>query len=420
MRTLPIWKIKRELGRVLWQTGRTTPVLSSYLFGAIYYDLFKSHKVEKVDGKVALGTKVAIYLIFPGSGLSATHLQSLKYLNSKGYSPIVVSNLPLSEGDKDALREHCWIYLQRPNYGYDFGGYREGMRFLGSRAAQLERLLIVNDSTWFPVPNSGDWISEAENLGVDYAAAASNYGIVRPEIADFQTAIWDYRTTHPNFHYCSFALMFSQRILEHPGFQRFWRWFPMTNNKTRTVRRGEIGLSQWIIRRGFTHRATGEVISLDKELAALSDSRLHRLVENLIIPEEKRLSEIKKKLLSFESLSRADMIGLVLTTVARQGSSYALAEFAIRDRGFSFLKKSPVWLDEDASDVTIRLAQDFPGPEGTAILNEALELRARRAPRFAVPKIKKQDMAAPVGRLPGKDLLLPEESLDLAKGLAAE
>lgn len=156
----------------------------------------------------------------------------------------------------------------------------------------------------------------------------------------------------------------------------------MTSNKTRTVRRGEIGLSQWAIRRGYTHGATNDVKDLDAILNGLSDERLVRAVRNLIIPEDRKLSEIKSRMLQSGHNSRGDMINLILTTVARQGSSYALQDFSINDQGHSFLKKTPVYLDKDASDVTIRIAEGFPGPAGLTILNEALALRAQRAPQF--------------------------------------
>lgn len=79
------------------------------------------------------------------------------------------------------------------------------------------------------------------------------------------------------------------------------------------------------------------------------------------------------------SPSRQDLICLVLTCVACQGSSYALADFAINERGFPFLKKSPVWLSKEASDITLRLAGCLPGSQGAEILAEAQRLRCVKA-----------------------------------------
>lgn len=386
----PFWKLRREAARPFWQLFLLGPNLASYCFGALYYDLFQSRKVRVFEGALPPGSRTAIYLIFPNSGLKGSHLHSLRYLADNGYATIVVSNLPLSPADQKVLCDNCWVFLQRPNYGYDFGGYREGVRYLGSRINGLDRLVIVNDSTWFPVDNN-NWLDQAEKLGVDFAAAASNYGTPHPDISDFRNIKWEYKTTHRNFHYCSFAFLFSPRLVRDKGFQRFWRWFPMTNDKTRTVRRGEIGLSQWIIRRGFSHAATGNVQNLDRELAALSDERLFEVAENIIIPEDRRLGRIKQELFANGKPTRAELIGLILTTVARQGASYVLADMAIHEREFAFLKKSPVWLDEEASNITIKLASAFPSEEGAIIVKEALEIRARRAPGFSDAELTMPD-----------------------------
>lgn len=382
----PFWKIRREIFRILTKSLNPFPriwTLTTYYLSAYYYDLRHSRDVYVRPGALPEGKRVAVYLIFPSDGLLQSHLDSLNYIIRSGYTPVVVSNLPLTDQDRDRVGQLCYRYVERPNFGYDFGGYREAMKLLGYDLSRFDRLAILNDSCWFPVPGGGDWFAQAEALNVDYAGASSNYGFSRPEQEEFRTIKWDYRHDHRNFHYCSFALLVSNRLLSTRGFQKFWKRFPMTANKTRTVRRGEIGLSQWVISHGFTHGATNDVRQLDKRLESLSDERLHRALQNLVIPEEKRLSRIKKELLSGTGVSRTDIIGLILTTVARQGASYSLTDYSINDMGHAFLKKTPLYLDEDASDTTIRIVRNMPGEEGRTILSEALALRAKRAPSFA-------------------------------------
>lgn len=381
----PFWKIRREIIRIFKKT--LNPILAgrtflSYYFSSYYYDLTLSKSVKTHIGSIPKGKKVAIYLIFPSSGVLESHIDSLKYICRSGYSPIVVSNLPLTEAEIERLKRHSSACIERPNFGYDFGGYREAIKFLKYNLSGYDYLAILNDSCWFPVPGSRDWLSDAQALNVDYAGASSNYGFDRPEAVDFKEIKWDYRDSHKNFHYCSFALLISKKILASYGFRTFWKRFPMTGDKTRTVRRGEIGLSQWVIRKGYTHAVTNDVKDLDKVLDSLTTERLSRAVYNLVIPAEKTLVCIKQKMLSSGEMKRSEMIGLILTTVARQGSSYSLADFSIHEQGHSFLKKTPLYLDKDASDVTIRIAQTLPGDEGKTILREALDLRAARAPHF--------------------------------------
>jgi hypothetical protein len=206
----------------------------------------------------------------------------------------------------------------------------------------------------------------------------------RVDPAQFQSIEWNYRTTHRNFHFCSFALLFGNRVLADPGFLRFWRNFPLTNRKNRTVRRGEIGLSKWILSRDFTHGVTCDLTRLDAELAALDDARLREIADNLIVPEDRRMLEVKHAALQ-AAPGRQDLIRLILTGVARQGSSYALADFTINECGFPFLKKSPGWLSRESSDITLRLAATLPGDAGAEILAEAQALRRARVPEFDRP-----------------------------------
>lgn len=215
-------------------------------------------------------------------------------------------------------------------------------------------------------------------MDVDLAAAASNYGIPRVNPADYRKIQWNYVASHKNFHFCSFALLFSRAVIADPEFALFWRKFPLSNRKERTVRRGEIGLSQWLLARKFSYGTSFSVAALKDDLARLDDVRLREVAQNLIIPEDPRMLEIKHAVLAAEP-SRHDLICLVLTCVARHGSSYALADYAIKELGFPFLKKSPVWLSKEASDITLSLLESMPEPEAKRILSEAETLRYSNA-----------------------------------------
>ena len=375
------WKASRELRRIVRQLREAPGALISYYFASKYYDLFMANKIRRTEGSAPISAKVAIYLIYPSHGLQPSHLRSLEYLLSKGYAPIVVSNLYLSQADRQRLLQVCHICIERPNFGYDFGGYRDGILTVASELQNLQRLLLINDSTWFALPGSSDWLEDSEAMNVDLAAAASNYGIPRVEPKSFQSIRWNYRTTHKNFHFCSFALLFSNRVLADRAFARFWRSYPLSNQKSRTVRRGEIGLSKWVLSHGFTYGVSYDIAALHEDLEKLDDARLHEIAANLMVPEDRRMFDVKQEVLAGNP-DRHDLISLILTGVARQGSSYALADFAINERRFPFLKKSPVWLNREASDITLRLASGLPGTQGAEILAEARALRLAKAPQF--------------------------------------
>jgi hypothetical protein len=371
-----LWKIGRELARFGRQILEFPEDMRNLLFATRHYDQVAARQICRFEGGLPSSGRVAIFLIFPGAGLLPSHLHTLAYLRAKGYAALVVSNLPLATPDRERLLAECWYYIERPNFGYDFGGYRDGVLSLADRLPYLDRLVLLNDSTWFPLPGSRDWFDDVEALGVDFAGAASNFGTPRPEIEEFRAIDWHYRTSHRNFHYCSFALCLRPKVLRDPAFLDFWRRLRLSDKKKRTVRRGEIGFSQWALRHGFSTAATLDVTTLDRDLATIPEPRLREIARDLIIPEQPKLQAFWRQISRDPESLRSDLEKLILLAVSRQGSSYALAAYSMKERGFPFLKKSPLLLSTDSATISLKLLAKLEGAED--IIAEARQLAQRR------------------------------------------
>ena len=353
--SIEFWKVRREVFRFGKQARALPEDVFNYLFATWYYDWKIANQIDRFDGKLPKSNRIAIFLIFPTSGLLDSHLHTLAYFRSKGYATLVVSNLPLSEKDKNTLSENCWRFMERPNFGYDFGGYRDGVLSLTKALPHLERLVFINDSVWFPLPHSRDWLDDVEDLQVDFAGAASNFGTPRPEVHAFRSLKWSYSTQHRDFHICSFAICLRPNVLKHEKFLSFWQGLRLTNKKKRTVRRGEIGFTQWALRHSFSVGTTLDVSDLDRELAALGEARLREVAVALIIPENPKLSQLRQDLTEDPKTTRQDLEKLILLAVSRQGASYALAAYSTREKGFPFLKKSSFKLDENNQNFNSRI-----------------------------------------------------------------
>ena len=352
---MELWKLQRELLRFGKQVWEIPEDLINYFFATRRYDRTRLDKIRMFDGKLPKSDRIAIFLIFPKTGLLQSHLHTLEYFRSKGYATLVVSNLPLSESDRKRLAENCWQIMERPNFGYDFGGYRDGVLHLSEDLQVLGRLVFINDSVWFPLPGGRDWLDDVEALDVDFAGAASNFGTPRPEISDFRSIEWSYSSAHRDFHVCSFAICLRPNIVQYPKFYEFWLSLRLTNKKNRTVRRGEIGFTQWALGHSFSVGTTLDVTNLHSELAGLTQSRLSEIAKNLIIPEDPRLAQLAQDVFLDTTMLHEDLQKLILLAVSRQGSSYALAEFAVADKGFPFLKKSPIILNANSKEVTFQI-----------------------------------------------------------------
>lgn len=387
MGKIPFWKIKRELHRLRREGQGFLRELPRKLYFRRYYDLVSSKAIRRTEGKPTLQGEVAIYLIFPENGVLDSHLFMLRELQREGIDAVVVSNLPLTDEDRDRLLETAASIIERPNIGYDFGGYRDGMLDFAETIPHLERVWLLNDSVWM-VSRPFSWFAQARAVNKDFTGATSSFSILRKSLLgarrfdamDYRNIVWRHQPENPNFHYGSYALCIGKAILQDPGFLDYWHKLEIRNDKKHTVRRGEIGLSQWALRHGYSHGATHEIDRLPQELAKLSDAELDQTARELILFKDTALAGIKPNVLLTDASSvagRAERTGLILTAVARHGSAYALALYNLRHTTFPFLKKSPLWLSADGPARTLKLAEDISTPQTTHISAEAHQLCTR-------------------------------------------
>lgn len=357
--------------------------LGTYYFGWLYNDLRFGRQKTIHQGRLALTDRAAIYLIFPNKGLLASHLDSLRYIQGKGYTPIVVSNHPLTRAERVQLLKHAHLVIERHNFGYDFGGYRDAVLALARNLPELKYLAILNDSSWFPVHPEADWLAEAEAKGLDYVGAASHFAFPVTEPEAFRSVDWTYSHQHPFFHYTSFALLIGAKILQSEDFLEFWKYFPMSDIKRLVIRRGEAGLTQWVIRKGYTHGETCDLAALADKIRALSLPELRKILAAMPMNfGEDYLKDTAQTLCADPQASAEDMANLILTSVQRQGVSYALGPFMVERFGFSFLKKSPLWLSADSATQMLDFVANLKGDFGPHIRAEALQV-AYRAPESA-------------------------------------
>lgn len=363
--TLHDWLLKVR-SYLAWQAKRVVRApfaLLNVLLGTAWYDLVLARRKRVCRGLVPESLRVAVYLIYPVHGLLESHTKALTYFLEHGYAPIVISNVLLSQGDRDRLLACVHTLIERPNYGYDFGGYRDGLLHLGDRLHTLDRLVLMNDSVWFPLASCPPWLLTSETLGLDVVGAVANCFNDPHDMREEASGAlsWDYDVYHPQFHYCSFALSFGPAVLHDPLFLGFWKHLKLSNDKYVTIQRGEVGLGQWIARSGHSHGSTLDVSRLDADLDCLTDTRIQEVAKSLIIPEDRALRLRKAAVLS-DGLNNANdrlrVRNFILQAAAETGPAYALLEFALRDKGHGFVKKSPLWLEPEGAEITLRLLSE--------------------------------------------------------------
>jgi hypothetical protein len=379
MKRIRLWKLKRELRRALPKTLETLAEPFRYLTFVPLYDLRKSRLMRVTQGVQPQGKEIAVYLIFAPDGVQPSHLHMLGELARAGISPLVVSNLPLSDADRAALCASAWRVIERPNVGYDFGGYRDGILSIADLLPGLDRLWILNDSAWL-VDQTPSWFDEVRAMGRDFTGSVSKFGVGKVDVEDHHHIEWHIDHANRKFHLASNTWCLGSAILRDPGFLTFWKRLQIRDSKYYTVRRGEIGFSRWVIEHGFSYGTTMSVDTLDAELARLDDDELDMVTQHLLIQED-RLDPTKRQVLSLDKHSakgRDARISLCLATTARHGSIVAMPYFNLKHGTLHFFKKSVFNASRGTAETALEVLNLLPGQTGAMIRDEAIAMTTRK------------------------------------------
>lgn len=270
---IPFWKLRREVIRLSDQLIRLPETITA-LPGRLRepakrraHDRDFDNLTRLSDGDIALTTRIAVVLIFQPHGLAASTILTCNWLASEGYSPFIVSNSLLRDEDLDRLRAASWRILERENFGYDFGGYRDALRCIERWQLAPERMIVMNDSVWLPM--APDLMRRLEAQ----AETADIVGLLQDEKVQHDT---DGGQPTVRFHLESYFYLFTKKALDNPAFHTFWQSYQMTDCKIRTIKHGEIGFSKKMNAAGLRLEALTRRNVFLKELHAQSDTFLQK------------------------------------------------------------------------------------------------------------------------------------------------
>ena len=231
---MPETKAIRELRRIFHKAIDPLSALFEAVPQRLHDHQFYRH-VRVTEGKQAIQQgKLAIYLLYQPHGLlPSTHL-TVSHLAKKNYSVVAVSNAPLSEQAREELLSAVALLVERPNYGHDFGGYRDGLRVLRDRDIVPSRILFLNDSVWYPLSASETLLEELEH---------ATEGMTGPM---FERKLG---RSHSG-HFESYMMMVGHQGLTSPAFSNFWQSYRMSSTRRKVLLRGEKGFSRALLDEG--------------------------------------------------------------------------------------------------------------------------------------------------------------------------
>lgn len=269
------WKVRRELRRIVDQI-LAVPTFFAEVAWYAGRRMLAPGGVRCHPGECGPGADVAIYVLYQPKGILASTVGTCRHLAEKGYSVRVVSNAPLSEADKARLAPYCHSLTERPNHGYDFGGYQYAVNTLLAEGGLTENLLLINDSIWFPAFSGSDLLDR-----------------LRRSTADFSGSVLYRHRKQKRTHLQSYMLHFRRTAIESEAFSCFWRRYRMSSSKRWTIRFGEMRLTSFLTEGGLRYEGLHDALSLPEAVAQLSDADLAAVLRYEVKRDHRFAAEAK-------------------------------------------------------------------------------------------------------------------------------
>lgn len=124
---------------------------------------------------------------------------------------VAVNTLRLVPDEISALQDNVDCYIERPNFGRDFGSYRSGFLYLLSRGweACCPRLLMLNDSVFYSETRTALFLRNLMDSSIEVLGATENFEV--------------------EYHLGSFCIAIDGKILRDTRFQKYWNDYRLTD-----------------------------------------------------------------------------------------------------------------------------------------------------------------------------------------------
>lgn len=188
-------------------------------------DDIKTKKYTDVKIKTDFnGGKVMLLALYEKSSLRTDTLELLKEAKRNNVFVIAVNTLKLEE--VNFPNDLTDVYIERDNYGRDFGSYKAGMTYFFENNFQTKcgRLLIINDSVFFSKLGLSEFVKNLFETKVEVLGATEN--------------------SQHSHHLGSFCISVGEKIIRNGKFKNFWYEYKASNVRPLVIKRGEFGLSK--------------------------------------------------------------------------------------------------------------------------------------------------------------------------------
>ncbi|MGX0975014.1 lipopolysaccharide biosynthesis protein [Roseovarius sp. MBR-51] len=174
------------------------------------------------------GQPIMLLALYQKASLRPDLMRMLRAAKAQGIYVLAVNTLKLNQ--PEAMKDLADCYIERPNFGRDFGSYQTGFLHLFNRDwhKTCPRLLLINDSVYYSTRGLDKFLQDMMRTQVEVLGATENYEI--------------------EYHLGSFCISMSQNVLNAPPFEKYWKNYKLTDVRPLVIKRGEMKLSKTLKR----------------------------------------------------------------------------------------------------------------------------------------------------------------------------
>ncbi len=170
------------------------------------------------------GQKIMLMALYQKGRIRDDVVAAMSAARALGIYVVGVNTLKL--GNPDDYREVMDCYIERYNFGRDFGSYKSGFNYMYSQglAEKCPRLLMINDSLFFSSKHMSSFLRDMFASNVEVLGSTENFEI--------------------EHHLGSFCIAMSNSILNHKKLKSYWRNYKCSDIRPLVIKTGEMKLSK--------------------------------------------------------------------------------------------------------------------------------------------------------------------------------
>lgn len=183
----------------------------------------KTHFEAEYDGQ-----PLVLIALYQKGELRPDLMRLIDAAKAQGFYVLGVNTL--KHKNPSALEGKLDCYIERPNFGRDFGSYKSGFQHVFSRGWEktCPRLLMINDSVYYSSRGLDKFLSDLMSSQTEVLGGTENYEI--------------------EYHLGSFCISMAQSILQAKAFREYWEDYRLTDVRPKVIKRGEMKLSKTLKR----------------------------------------------------------------------------------------------------------------------------------------------------------------------------